>query len=143
MGELTKSQTAIVHVARRELGLDDDVYRDVLRSVTGRETLAECTKGEWLALMRRFESLGFHGTNHRPTPARRAQALVTPAQLDLLRELFVQLGWNDPAREMGFTKRVIRKVWPQTRAEANKVIEALKAMIARGYSERPEVPKCS
>ena len=37
---------------------------------------------------------------------------------------------------MNFCRRVCQKPWPQTRAEANQIIEALKAMRARGWTAR-------
>ena len=37
---------------------------------------------------------------------------------------------------MNFCRRVCGEPWPQTRNEANKIIEALKAMRARGWKAR-------
>ena len=61
------------------------------------------------------------------------KAPPTPHQQQKLTELWAQLGW-DQQRRMGFARRVCGAPWPQNRRDAGKVIEALKAMLQRGYT---------
>ena len=57
--------------------------------------------------------------------------MATPEQLALIQELFEKHGWTEGERQAGFSKGHCGKSWPQTRRDANKVIEGLKAMLAR------------
>jgi phage gp16-like protein len=49
---------AAVHVAKKQLGLDDDTYRDVLRSF-GHESAAAFSDIALMELLRHFERCGF------------------------------------------------------------------------------------
>lgn len=50
---------AMVHVARKELGLDDDAYRDVLGRVTGVRSCSDCTRGQLEDVITEMKRLGF------------------------------------------------------------------------------------
>lgn len=136
---INAKQKALLHVAKAALGLTDDEYRAVLYGAAGVESSKDLDHRGFEQVLQRFEDLGFEvkrrwpkGRAHKTDP----NALVTPAQSRKLEELYEQLGWARH-RQMGFNRRVCGTPWPQTRAEATKVIEAVKKMIARGYSERP------
>jgi hypothetical protein len=141
---LTKQELALIHIAKAELGLTDDEYRDLLRSTCNVESSKQLTHRECDKLMRRFCDLGFKLKIKTPKPKIRQtkiqatetdpDALVTPAQQFKIQELYGQLGWN-LERQNAFHQRMVKKSWPQTRAEANKITEALKAMVARGYGK--------
>lgn len=137
---LTRQQLAAVHVAAKTLGLDEDVYRDVLESAAGVRSASDLTPETFRRVMARFEELGFRGTNHRVRQRRRTPVgeIVTPAQQGLLTHLYSQLGMDTLTRQRGFNQRVCGRAWPQTTAQANKVIEALKAMARRGYDPGPD-----
>ena len=64
----TKSLAAI-HAMKRELALDDDVYRDTLEQVTGKRSAGDLDEGERARVLEHFRSQGAgrkdHGT--RPT----------------------------------------------------------------------------
>jgi hypothetical protein len=67
---------------------------------------------------------------------------VTIEQKRMIDALFQDIEVQNPGRLPGtwrtaFCKRQCRCVWPQTRAQANKIIEALKAMRARGWKPKP------
>lgn len=133
---LNNSQKALLHVAKADLGLEDDTYRDILRSIAGVESSKDMTPIDFERVMARMKELGFKGQRpHRPAKIRAASrdplALPSPAQLHRLNTLFEELGWYQNERRVAFCKRMLRKPWPQTRQEANKIIEALKAMAAR------------
>ncbi|MGE5605455.1 MAG: regulatory protein GemA [Bacteroidota bacterium] len=130
-------QKALIHVAKTKLGLDDDRYRDLLRSTCGVESAKELDFIQYDKLMKRFRELGFkisHKKGHRQpylqAPDRDPGGLPSPAHLRKVNELYEQLGWGQE-RRIGLNKRIIKKPWPQTRAETNKIIEALKSMVAR------------
>lgn len=140
---LKPQQQKVIHVARRALGLDDDVYRDILRTAAGVTSSKDLDARGFRSLMARFEELGFRGTRQarprsRAVPGERdPEALVTGEQLRLLRHLFAELGFDTLLRQGAFCERVCKRRWPQTRAEASKVIEALKRMRSRGYDAGP------
>lgn len=133
---INNRQKALLHVAKTELRLDDDDYRALLYAEAGVESSKDLDLQGFERVLARFEQLGFrvkrrapHGRAHNRDP----HALVTPAQLKKLGDLYQELAWA-PNRQVGFNRRVCGRPWPQTRADANKVIEALKKMLARGYS---------
>jgi len=50
---------AKVHLAKKDLRLDDDTYRDILERITGRRSSAECSVGELENLVAHFRTKGF------------------------------------------------------------------------------------
>lgn len=132
-------QKALIHVAKTQLGLNDDRYRDLLRSTCGVESSKELDYFQYDKLIKRLRELGFRikhqGQGHRQpylkSPDRDPGGLPSPAHLKKLNDLYIQLGWLEQERRIGFNRRVIKKPWPQTRNETNKIIEALKSMVAR------------
>jgi hypothetical protein len=118
---------------------DDDAYRAVLRVQAGVNSSTDLDNDGCTSVLRWFEEQGFKNTakkrrwsNPKPLDP------VTPEQQEKMRALYTQLGWTEISRQMGFNKRVTRSKahpaglsWPQTRSDATKVIEGLKAMIKR------------
>lgn len=138
---ISTSQKALLHIAKSQLQLDRDHYEAVLREQAGVTSSSELDNSGFDAVMHRFEELGF--TNASPKkvewkkrPRRFApEDPVTPPQQLLIRDLYAQLGWHDLARQQAFSQRQTRKPWPQTRRDANKVIEGLKAILKRVVAE--------
>jgi len=58
VSERRRRLLAAVHVAKKQLGLDDETYRAVLRTFAC-ESAAELTDGGLMDLMRHFERCGF------------------------------------------------------------------------------------
>ena len=50
---------AKIHVAKNQLNLDDDQYRDVLRRVTGKDSAAQCRYSQLVNLINEFKALGW------------------------------------------------------------------------------------
>ena len=140
--KIGNQQKALIHVAKNQLGLDDDSYRDLLRSTCGVESSKDLNFIQFERLMKRLQELGFvlvlkdnpKKRHHQPylkAPDHDPDALPSPAQNFKINELYQKLEWTDNNRRLGFNNRVIKKPWPQTRSEANKIVEALKSMVAR------------
>ncbi len=55
------SAIAKVHVAKKQLGLDDETYRAVLRRVTGRDSAADLNEVQLGSVIREFVRLGWTG----------------------------------------------------------------------------------
>lgn len=136
---ITKQQIALLHVAKKELGLIDEDYRSILNLYGAVDSAKHLTKDGFERVIDHLERLGFTSTTaqktHRTTryrvPHRDADGVPYPAQLRMIDQLFQQLGWTETERQRGFCQRMLKKPWPQTRAEANKIFEGLKAMLAR------------
>jgi hypothetical protein len=136
---VTSGQLALIHVAKKELGLQDEDYRSILELYGGFSSSKHLTLEGFERVMNHLERLGFKSTNAKPpanAPDRDPDGLPYPAQLKMIEHLFEQLCFTETARRGGFCRRVIKKPWPQTRAEANKIFEALKAMVARNYQRK-------
>ncbi|MDI3547907.1 MAG: hypothetical protein PWR10_1559 [Halanaerobiales bacterium] len=132
---ISNKKKALLHVAKNQLGLDDDLYREILYQEAGVKSSTKLSDKGFKKVMRRFEKLGFKSKPKKPKRKRenKPHGVITPGMQDLINELYNKLGWDDSKRQIGFNRRQIGKPWPQTRAEANKIIEALKAMVRRGY----------
>lgn len=52
---------AAMHVARKQLGLDEDTYRAALHHVTGKTSSAQMTEAERQAVLEHFRQRGFKG----------------------------------------------------------------------------------
>lgn len=50
---------AKVHIAKTQLGLDDDQYRDIVRRITGKDSAAQCRYSQLVDLINEFKSLGW------------------------------------------------------------------------------------
>jgi phage gp16-like protein len=134
----TTEQLKLIHVARRELALDEESYRDILREHAGVTSAKELTNQGVEAVLKHFRRLGFRVKRSKPRDHRHPDSTLTPRQQDLVSALFGDLGWG-LKRRMGFTKRLCQgNPWPQTVKQGQALIEALKAMRAREYSERTE-----
>lgn len=139
---------AKVHLAKKDLRLDDDTYRDILERETGRRSSAECTVRELEHLVAHFRAQGFVPkaiAGGRPNSAvqrgpRRADHPVAKKARALWISLH-QLGVVENASEQAleaFAKRqlgVERMQW-MDQGLGFKLIEALKAMAEReGWSQ--------
>lgn len=131
---LPKSKNALIQVARRQLGLSEDDYRDLLLNHGG-VTKARYLSGRGFdAVMERFAQLGFvsQRTAHAG-PARLNRA--SPAQVELIRALWAEL--TVTGTESGL-RRWLDKHWGVSSVEfltprgAGRVIGAMRKWQARG-----------
>lgn len=127
---ITSAQKALLHTAKNFLRLADEEYRAILRAEAGVTSSTELDNRGMNKVLKRLEKLGFKNTAHRPR-RRETQALVTPDQQALIERNYEQLGFDSFARRSGFNKRCCGKAIPQTRTDANKVIEGQKGMLSR------------
>ena len=137
---ITNSQLALIHVAKKELGLSDEDYQALLATHGGVTSAKYLMLDGFEKVMKRLETLGFESSK-KPQPAyaptRDPDGKPYPAQISMINHYFTALGIAETARRQGICKRITGGMpWPQTRAEANKIIEGLKAMLARGYNPR-------
>lgn len=69
---LSKSQTAILHVAKNQLAIDDDTYRTILVKLTGEVTSKDIDRAGFETVMGYFEYLGF-----RPMDSKAPRYLIS------------------------------------------------------------------
>ena len=63
---------ARIHLAKKELGLEDDAYRDLLKGLTGKASAADLTAQERWHVLKEMERLGAKSTQPRRFPGRPA-----------------------------------------------------------------------
>lgn len=54
-----KKYIQLIHVAKRKIGLDDDVYRDILSNETGKHSTKDMNISELIRVLNRLKSSGF------------------------------------------------------------------------------------
>lgn len=140
-----RAMLAKVHLAAKDLRLDDDARRDVLERVTGHRSSADCTDAQLDAVLREFKRLGWAPVARKPTrpaasgprPATSPIALKARAMWKSLWNLGAVRNGSEPALE-AFAKRqlhVDRLQWAD-QSQGFRLIEALKAMAEReGWSQ--------
>lgn len=133
--KLSRKQIAVVHVARRELGLGEDEYRDILRRLAGVDSAADLTEIGFLKVMHHMAKCGFRSTWTKRTFGARP-GMATPSQVDLIRRLWGE--WSD-AGETGLQAWLerfhgISALRFVDGDKAGAVITALKAMVKRKKS---------
>jgi hypothetical protein len=127
-----RNMIAKLHIAKSQLGLDDDIYRASLMRVTGKSSARDMTPKELEACLKDFSNKGFKAVS-KAGPS----GLPTTAKINAL----WLSGWNlgvihDPSpRAMeAFIQRqtgIAKAQWLIDGREAAKVIDGLKAWLAR------------
>lgn len=132
----TRKQLALAHVAKKQLGMDDDAYRTVLMRAAGVRSARDLDAAGFEAVMDEFGRLGFEARPKAGGPDYgRRWGFASPAQVRLLRQL-----WQEYTRgegtELSLGKWLKRTYGCDalrflTAADAPKAITALKEMAAR------------
>lgn len=65
---IRKRQLAQIHIAKSDLGLDDDTYRALLQDVAGVDSAARLNAKQRAAVLERFESKGWKNKKHKGKP---------------------------------------------------------------------------
>ena len=78
----------LIHVAKTKLGLEDEVYRDILESTTGKTSSKLLTPAQLEAVLDRLKQLGFTVESKEKTDVKN---LASDAQSKLIRHLWLQL----------------------------------------------------
>lgn len=125
---------AAIHVARKELGLDDETYRAALVQVTGKSSSADMSEAERQKVLERFRQQGFKGYSkgaRKPLEGRFAKKLqalwIAGYNLGLVKD-------RDDRALLAFVKRqtgIDHVRFLRHADDAAKAIEALKAWLAR------------
>ncbi len=114
------------------LGIDEEDLRDLVQGETGGRKISTLSYTQADVVIRRL-----HGLLPGGPGSSRQNGCASTAQLRMIRELYEAIGWNVSSFRVwlrGYNK-VESEQWLKSR-QAQSVIEALKAMIRRGFHAR-------
>jgi len=141
---ISRRQIALVHVARAQLGMSDESYRDVLRLHAGVDSATDLDAVGFEIVMARFHQLGFTSSWHARNLGDR-RGMATAKQVALIRSLWREFSGGDDERALGrwlersFGVSALRFLdAPST----SKAITALKAMARRKARDVQAAPHC-
>lgn len=121
----------------RELGLDNESLHDLIFAETGRSSMREMTPSEQTLVEMRLGRMKDGSRPQRGISQKRTDTEGNPATIALRKKIYALcgvLGWNNEnARINGFVKKMcgVERIEWLNRAQCGKVIEGLKAMLAR------------
>jgi len=133
---MRNSELAQIHIAKQQLGMDDETYKAMLWEIARVDSAAKLDFGGRLAVLNHLKSRGW-----KPRPPKRAKStkLSTDGQQKMIRGLWLQLHDLGEVRDPSelaigrFVKnrmRVDRMEWLKEE-QASDVIEMLKQWVAR------------
>jgi glycine cleavage system protein P-like pyridoxal-binding family len=132
---ISGAQKSLLHVAKTQLSLNDDTYRDLLQAEAGVRSSNDLDNQGLNRVLKRLGKMGFNNTAHRPL-RRQPKGLITPEQQAMIAANYLEMtrltgGYDTFAKQTGFNHRCCHKSIPQTRADGINVIEGQKAIIER------------
>ena len=130
---MTPSQFALVRVAKKQLGLDEDTYRAILKTHGGVQSTKDLDAAGFEAVMRHFNKCGFESTWRKRNFGERP-GMASPRQVELIRQLWIEYtGKSDEAGLNAWLDRTTKASALRflTASAAQKSITGLKKMIAR------------
>lgn len=135
---LSKKKLAVIHVARKQLGLPEDQYRAILLGAGGVDSAAELDELAFERVMAAMNRLGFRSTWTRRTFGANRSGMATPRQVQLIRGLWAEFHGPDPD-DVALNRWLAKyhKVAALRFVDCNKagaVLTALKAMASRKHA---------
>lgn len=123
---IDRKKLAVIHIVKKELGLSDEDYRNILERETGVRSAKDLDPQSFQRLMRYFTRSGYYRIN---------QYGLTFRQKAYINHLAEELGWNEHHLN-NFIAKYFKKpaVTELNKKEASKVIEALKNIHQRTVS---------
>lgn len=131
---LSKAQLGLLRVAKAQLALDEDSYREILERFGGSRSAADLDAGGFTAVMARFQQLGFVSTSRKRGFGERV-GMASAAQLEMIQGLFAEASGDNDAGHLTAWLEKYHKVSSLrfvTMAKAGQIIAALKAWRERG-----------
>lgn len=132
-----------IHAMGRDLNLNDETRRELQWNLTGKESCKDMTLPQLKQVYQRVAVLHdtmpprLHPPKRRGRDERQPEETLSVEQNRMICHLFDDLSISGVGlARMNFCRRTCGSTWPQTRAQGNKMIEALKAMRDRGWKGR-------
>jgi hypothetical protein len=134
-----RKKKAVVHIAKENLHLDGESYRQILKGVAGVESSARLTEEGFEKVMKRFQEMGFKGLlpdPYQPAPKGRLippespQGLesITSSQESFISYLLEKSNWEE-RHYHAFCQRIIKRPEPLTKRDGQKIIIGLMAIL--------------
>ena len=141
-----RKKKALVHIAKHDLHLDQESYRQILKGVAGVESAADLTEEGFEKVMSRFQEMGFKGLLPSPLqPVPKGRLIppgsplgfesITESQRRFVTFLLEKLEWED-GHYRAFCKRIIKKPGPETKRDGQKIIIGLMAISRQRVRDR-------
>lgn len=133
MANLVAKKIALLKVGQKQLGLDNESYRAILRQFGGVESTSDLSEAGFLRVVLRMTELGFRSTWTKRTYGERV-GMASPAQVELIRKLWTEYHGGDDEAALAHWLRhfhhvdALRFVTAETAA---RIIPGLKAMARR------------
>ncbi|GAB4336623.1 MAG: hypothetical protein Kow0089_07120 [Desulfobulbaceae bacterium] len=121
---LDRKKLAVIHIVKKELGLSDEEYRDILEKYAGVRSARDLDDRGFRRLMHYFvRSSHYRGSRDR----------ITLRQKMYIRHLMAETGW-DETHCRNFMRKYYNKSHLEdfSKKEASKLIESLKNVIRHG-----------
>lgn len=135
-------QIQLIHIAKADLGLSDDLYRDMLHGMFQVDSSKDLSAGQADQLIDEFKAKGFQVKPRHPRPARRPKGknvvnLASQAEIDKLSAVAGLIQWRaENGLALFLEKRVgIKGGRVRTAGEAYRAIEALKKMFENSMAK--------
>ena len=96
---------AAIHMGKKQLGLDDDTYRDMLEQVTGKRSAKDMTDDDLVKVIQHLDQLGFSKREfgNKPKVKLSKEALIGKIEAHLAEN---KLHWN---YAKGIAKQMFQK----------------------------------
>lgn len=141
-----RKKKALIHIAKDDLHLDEESYRQILKGVAGVESSTRLTKEGFEKVMKRFQEMGFKGLLPHPyhpvpkgrlIPSDSPQGFesITSGQLDFISYLLEKLNW-DEGHYHAFCQRIIKRPDPLTKRDGQKTVIGLMAILRQRTMKR-------
>ncbi|MFZ5798805.1 MAG: DUF1018 domain-containing protein [Desulfobulbus sp.] len=118
---MDRNKLAVIHIVKKELGLSDDEYRDILAKHAGVRSAKDLDEAGFRRLMHYFV---------RSRHYRSSRGDITLRQKMYIRHLVEEAGWEED-HFVNFMKKYYKKSALESfsKKEASKLIESLKNII--------------
>jgi len=144
-----RKKKALLHIAKENLHLGEETYRQILKGVAGVESATRLTREGFEKVMNRFQEMGFKGLlpdPYQPVPRGRLipsgspQGLesITLSQNGFISYLLEKLDWGE-GHYHAFCQRIIKKPDPLTKRDGQKIIIGLMAILRKKALRQREI----
>ncbi len=118
---MDRKKLAVIHIVKKELGLSDDEYRDILERYAGVRSAKDLDEKGFRKLMHHFV---------RSHHYRSSRDVITLRQKMYIQHLAAEAGW-DENHFVNFMRKYYKKstLGSFSKKEASKLIESLKNII--------------
>jgi len=107
--ESRKSLLAKVHIAKKDLGLDDDTYRLMLETLTGADSAAKLTVPQLVRVVADLRKQGWQGQPQKPAAVRRGKPTARPEAAGYLAKIEALLA--EAGRPWSYASGVARRMY--------------------------------